>query len=333
MGQREMKHGIRLKLAGLMAALSLALPIQSPSAQAQEWPSKPIRVVYPYSAGGVGDTSFRALMVPMEPRLGQRFVVENRVGAAATLGAAFVANAKPDGTTFLFGASPQILVAPFLQKVNYDSSKSFDFVGIFGTGPNILALHRDVPAKTVPELIAYGKANPGKISYASGGHGSHGHLTGGLFASRAGIDIVHVPYRGGGPSIQDVVAGNIQMTFEGTGVLLPLVRAGKLRMLATVSPKRLPEMPDVPTMEEAGYPGFVSQSWTGLLAPANTSPDIVNRLNAQINDALRDKAFVESLAKLGADPLGGSPQEFAALIKADIGRWQPLVKALNLKTE
>ena len=191
-----------------------------------------------------------------------------RSGAGNTLGSKEAARAEPDGYTLLYSSVSGLILSPLIQKdPGYDPITSFAPIAPVGTGTTILVVHPSFPAKTVQELVAYAKANPGKVNFSSGGVGVLPHMIGEMFKSRAGIDIVHVPYRGGGPSIQDVVAGNIQMTFEGTGVLLPLVRAGKLRMLATVSPKRLPEMPDVPTMEEAGYPGFVSQSWTGLLAP------------------------------------------------------------------
>ena len=316
-------------------ALAALLALSASASHGQDrYPNRPVKIIVPTPAGGPVDVVARLTAQYLSGTIGQSVVVDNRPGAGNTLGSKEAARAEPDGYSLLYSSVSGLILSPLIQKdPGYDPITSFAPIAPVGTGTTILAVHPSFPAKTVQELVAYAKANPGKVNFSSGGVGVLPHMIGEMFKSRAGIDIVHVPYRGGGPSIQDVVAGNIQMTFEGTGVLLPLVRAGKLRMLATVSPKRLPEMPDVPTMEEAGYPGFVSQSWTGLLAPANTSPDIVNRLNAQINDALKDKAFVESLAKLGADPLGGSPQEFAALIKADIGRWQPLVKALNLKTE
>ena len=318
----------RIALAALLALCASASHGQD------RYPNRPVKIIVPTPAGGPVDVVARLTAQYLSGTIGQSVVVDNRPGAGNTLGSKEAARAEPDGYTLLYSSVSGLILSPLIQKdPGYDPITSFAPIAPVGTGTTILVVHPSFPAKTVQELVAYAKANPGKVNFSSGGVGVLPHMIGEMFKSRAGIDIVHVPYRGGGPSIQDVVAGNIQMTFEGIGVLLPLVRAGKLRMLATVSPKRLPEMPDVPTMEETGYPGFVSQSWTGLLAPANTSPDIVNRLNAQINDALRDKAFVDSLAKLGADPLGGSPQEFAALIKADIGRWQPLVKALNLKTE
>src|SRR5215471_18025302 len=188
-----------------------------------------------------------------------------------------------------------------------------------------------VPVGSVQELVAYAKANPGKVNFSSGGIGVLPHLIGEWFKSAAAIDIVHVPYRGGGPSINDLVAGQVQMTFEGTSVLLPLIQSGKLRALATTSSKRIPELPDLPTMVESGFPGFVSTSWTGLLAPARTPREVIERLNGQVNEGLKSAELKSALAKLSNQPLGGTPQDFTDLIKSDIGKWAPIVKALGLK--
>jgi tripartite-type tricarboxylate transporter receptor subunit TctC len=310
------------------AAAALALSLISPAAA--QWPDRTVTIVVPYAAGGNTDTMARMAADWLNQRLGQRFVVENRVGAAATLGAAFVANAKPDGTTFLFGASPQILVAPFLQKVNYDSSKSFDFVGIFGTGPNILALHRDVPAKTVPELIAYGKANPGKISYASGGHGSHGHLTGGLFASRAGIDIVHVPYKGGSQSTTDLIAGQVQMYFGNASELLPQAGNDRIRLIAVSSPERMAQLPNTPAVAEF-FPGFDMASWNGFLAPAGTPQPILDTLAKEIVAAAKDPKIVARLNDLGIVPGGTVLDDFRKLVDAQRPGYAEAVKASGLK--
>jgi tripartite-type tricarboxylate transporter receptor subunit TctC len=187
--------------------------------------------------------------------------------------------------------------------------------------------------KSVQELVAYAKANPGKVNFSSGGIGVLPHLIGEWFKSAAGIDIVHVPYRGGGPSINDLVGGQVQMTFEGTSVLVPLIQAGKLRALATTSRKRIAELPDLPTMDESGFPGFVSTSWTGLLAPAHTPRPVIHKLNAVINDGVRSAELKAALARLNNEPLGGTPQDFTDTIKADIAKWAPVVKALGLKAE
>src|ERR1700733_3707341 len=187
-----------------------------------------------------------------------------------------------------------------------------------------------LPATPVQELVAYAKANPGKVNFSSGGIGVLPHLIGEMFKARAGIDIVHVPYKGGGPSINDVVAGNVQMTFEGTSVLLPLIQAGRLRALAVTTPKRIPQLPDVPTMVESGFPDFVSTSWTGLLAPAHTPQPIIEKLNAAINDGLKTSELKTALERLSNAPLGGTPADFTTVIKADLAKWSPIIKTLGL---
>ena len=322
----EMLPGLRGRL---LAAAAIALSLAGSPAHAQ-WPDRNVTVVVPYAAGGNTDTMARMAVDWLNQRLGQRFIVENRVGAAATLGAAYVANAKPDGTTFLFGASPQILVAPFLQKVTYDSRTSFEFVGIFGTGPNILALHRDVPATNVRELIAYGKANPGKISYASGGHGSHGHLTGGLFASRAGIDIVHVPYKGGSQSTTDLLAGQVQMYFGNASELLPQAGNDRIRLIAVSSPERMAQLPDVPAMAEF-LPGFDMASWNGFLAPAGTPRPILEQLAREIVLATKDPRIIARLNDLGIVPGGTVLDDFTRLVDAQRPGYAEAVKASGLK--
>ena len=195
---------------------------------------------------------------------------------------------------------------------------------------SILVVHPSLPVKSVAELVTYAKANPGKVNFSSGGIGVLPHLIGEWFKLVSGVDIVHVPYRGGGPSINDLVGGQVQMTFEGTSVLVPLIQAGKLRALATTSSTRIAELPDLPTMLESGFPGFVSTSWTGLLAPAKTPHEVIAKLNAQINEGVTSPDLKAALARLNNEPLGGTPQDFTNQIKADIAKWAPIVKALGL---
>jgi tripartite-type tricarboxylate transporter receptor subunit TctC len=199
--------------------------------------------------------------------------------------------------------------------------------------PNVLVVHPSVPAKSVREPIANAKAHPGTINFSSGGVGTLPHLIGEYFKSRAGINVLHVPYRGGGPSIQDVVAGHIQFTFEGISVLLPLIQAGQLRALAITSQKRSPLLPDVPTMIESGFPDFTTSAWTGLLAPAGTPPEVIGRLNGAVNTALQGAEMKAALDRLAGDALGGTPQELTKVIESDIGKWAPIVKALNLQLD
>jgi tripartite-type tricarboxylate transporter receptor subunit TctC len=314
-------------------ALALGLAIAG-SALAQSYPSRPVKIIVPTPAGGPVDVVARLVANKLSATLGQSIVVDNRPGAGNTIGSKEAALADPDGYTLLYSSASGLVLAPMMQKnAGYDPITSYDPIALVAASSNILVVHPSVPAKTVQELVAYAKANPGKVNFSSGGIGVLPHLIGEMFKARAGVDIVHVPYRGGGPSINDVVAGQIQMTFEGTSVLLPLIQAGKLRALAVTSPNRVRELPDVPTMIESGYPGFSSTSWTGLLAPAQTPRDIVAKLNAQINEAVQSADFKAALAKLSSEPLGGTPQDFSALIKADIAKWDPIVKSLNLKTD
>src|SRR5262249_19375324 len=301
---------------------------------AQTYPSRPIKIIVPTPPGGPVDVVARLLANYLPAKLGQGVVIDNRPGAGNTIGSKEAAQAAPDGYTLLYSSASGLVIAPLLHKnAGYDPLTSYEPVALVAASSNILVVNPKVPAKTVQELVAYAKANPGKVNFSSGGIGVLPHLIGEMFKARAGIDVVHVPYRGGGPSINDVVAGQIDFTFEGTSVLLPLIQAGKLRALAVTSPNRIRELPDVPTMIESGYPGFSSTSWTGLLAPAKTPGAVAARLNREINEAVQSPEFVAALAKLSSEPLGGTPQDFTRLIKADIARWEPIVKALSLKSE
>jgi tripartite-type tricarboxylate transporter receptor subunit TctC len=258
-------------------------------------------------------------------------VVDNRPGAGNTIGSKEAAQAEPDGYTLLYSSASGLVLAPMLQRnAGYEPLTSYDPIALVAQSSNILVVHPSVPVRSVQELVAYAKANPGKVNFSSGGIGVLPHLIGEWFKSAAAIDIVHVPYRGGGPSINDVVAGQVQMTFEGTSVLLPLIQSGKLRALATTSSKRIAELPELPTMAESGFAGFVSTSWTGLLAPAHTPRGVIDKLNLQINEGLKSAELRSALGKLSNQPLGGTPQDFTDMIKGDIGKWAPIVKALGL---
>jgi tripartite-type tricarboxylate transporter receptor subunit TctC len=304
------------------------------TAEAQTYPSRPVKIIVPTPAGGPVDVMARLVANQLSPALGQSVFIDNRGGAANTLGSAEAARATPDGYTLLYSSASGLVIAPMLQKnAGYDPLKSYDPIAIVAATSNILVVHPSVPAKSVKELVAYTKANPGKTNFSSGGIGTLPHLIGEYFKAHAGIDVVHVPYRGGGPSIQDVVAGNIQYTFEGISVLLPLIQDGRLRALAVTSPKRSALLPDIPTMIESGFADFQSTSWTGLLAPHGTPPDIIAKLNGAVNAALKTAEMKAALDKLAGDGLGGAPAELTKVIAADIGKWGPIVKALNLQTE
>jgi len=320
-------------LLAAVAALCLWLG-DVPPASAELYPARPIKIIVPTPAGGPVDVIARLVGNYLTSALGQAVVIDNRPGAGNTLGSKEAAQAEPDGYTLLYSSASGLVLAPMLQKnAGYDPLTSYDPIVLVAQSSNILVVHPSVPVNSVQELVAYAKANPGKVNFSSGGIGVLPHLIGEWFKSAAAIDIVHVPYRGGGPSINDLVAGQVQMTFEGTSVLLPLIQSGKLRALATTSSKRIPELPDLPTMVESGFPGFVSTSWTGLLAPARTPREVIERLNGQVNEGLKSAELKSALAKLSNQPLGGTPQDFTDLIKSDIGKWAPIVKALGLKAD
>jgi tripartite-type tricarboxylate transporter receptor subunit TctC len=310
-----------------LAFLLIAACIIGVAAQAQPYPDRPIRMIVPTPAGGPIDTMARLLGHALATPLGQPVVIDNRGGAGNTLGSRDAAHAEPDGYALLFSSASGLVISPMLYKsIDYDPVTSFAPIALVSDSPILLVVNPSVPAHSVAELITYAKSNPGKVNFSSGGVGTIPHLTGELFKAKAGIDIVHVPYRGGGPSIADVVGGQIQFTFEGMNVLLPLVRDGKLRALAITAAERNPQLPDVPTMIERGFPDVIASSWTGLLAPAATPPAIITKLNAAINGALSSNEMKAALTKVVADPLGGSPQDLAARMAKDRQRWGTIVQ-------
>jgi tripartite-type tricarboxylate transporter receptor subunit TctC len=318
-----------------LAAVLLAALLGCHGAAAQDkYPSRTVRIIVPTPAGGPVDVMARLVANQIGPTLGQSVIIDNRGGAGNTIGSAEAARAAPDGYTLLYSSSSGLVIAPMLQKsAGYDALKSFDPVALVAATANILVVHPSVPANSVAELIGLAKAHPGMINFSSGGIGTLPHLIGEYFKAHAGIDVVHVPYRGGGPSIQDVVAGHIQFTIEGISVLLPLIKAGQLRALAVTSAKRSPLLPDVPTMIESGFADFSTSAWTGLLAPAGTPADAIAKLNGAVNAGLKTAEMQAALDRLAGDALGGEPAELTKVIESDIGKWAPIVKALNLQTD
>ena len=325
-----MHRAVTICTLAVTIVLAHAAPL---TAQAQTYPNRPVKIIVPTPPGGPVDVMARLVANQIAPVIGQSVFIDNRAGAANTLGSAEAARAAPDGYTLLYSSSSGLVIAPMLQKnAGYDPIRSYDPVALVAATSNVLVVHPSVPARSVQELVAYAKANPGKINFSSGGIGTLPHLIGEYFKARAGIDVVHVPYRGGAPSIQDVVAGNIQFTFEGISVLLPLIKEGLLRGLAVTGPERSPLLPGLPTMIEAGFAGFHATAWTGLLAPRGTPPEIIGKLNGAVNTALRTAEMQASLDKLAGEALGGPPQELTKTIEADLAKWGPIVKALNLST-
>jgi tripartite-type tricarboxylate transporter receptor subunit TctC len=322
---------LRVTLQSMPAAILLAASLMSGAARAQYYPDRPVKIIVPTPPGGPVDVVARITANYLQSALGQAFVVDNRAGAGNTIGSKDVAEATPDGYTLLYSAASGLIIAPLLHRdAGYDPLVSYDPIALVGASSNILVVNPAVPANTVAELVAYAKANPGKINFSSGGIGVLPHLIGEMFKARAGVDIVHVPYKGGGPSITDLLGGQVQMTFEGTSVLLPLIQAGKLRALAVTAAQRIPQLPDVPTMVESGYPNFVSTSWTGLLAPAHTPQAIIDKLNTAINEGLKTPELQAALTRISYAPLGGTPADFTAMMKAELAKWSPVVKSLGL---
>ena len=316
------KRQALIAFAGAAAGLAV-----SGAAWAQSYPNKPIRLVVPFPPGGPTDVMARLIAQRLSSTLGS-VILENKAGAGGTIGTKAVAAAEPDGYNLLFGGTSTLAINPAVYKdLRYDPVTSFAPVAMVSTSPFVLVVHPSVPVHTVDELVRYAKANPGKVNFGSAGVGTTPHLAGELFKSLTGVDVVHVPYKGGGPVLTDLVAGQIQMTFELTAVLLPLIRAGKLRALAVATEERNPDLPEVPTMIESGVPGCLVSSWFGIVGPAGMPLHVIDRLNLEINRGLRSAEIVASLAQLGSQPKIGTAQEFATLIATEAQRWRSVAKS------
>ena len=298
---------------------------------AQDYPNRPIRIIVPTPAGGPVDVMARVLANALPAVLGQNVFIENKPGAGNSIGSRQAAAADPDGYTLMVSAASGLIMSPMIvRNAGYDAS-SFAPIALIAETPQVLVIKPQLPFQSVAELVAYAKANPGKLNYSTGGIGTLPHLNAELFKSASGANILHVPYKGGGPSLTAVVAGEVQMTFDTVSTSLQLIQDGKLRALAIVGRKRAPELPDVPAMPEIGFPAVTSGAWTALMAPHNTPPAIVARLNAATNAALNSELMKTALAKLGAEPRGGTPQDLADHIDREIAKWKPIVATLNLK--
>jgi tripartite-type tricarboxylate transporter receptor subunit TctC len=264
---------------------------------------------------------------------GQQFVVENRVGANGALASDAVARSTPDGYTLLWGVQPPIAIFPAMTKVPYDSQKDFSPITVVGTNPFVLVVNKDVPAKTVPEFIAWVKASPNKLSYAEGSAGSVTHLSMALFLKRAELDMTNVSYRGNAPALTDVIAGHLPTMFSNLSDALPHIQSGAVRALAVSSDQRVAQLPNVPTVAELGYPGYKAVTWNGLMAPANTPKPIVDKIAVEMAKATKEPKFVERLASLGTDPSGITPAQFADLIAADLKMWAEAVAIAGVKLQ
>ncbi|HWI15413.1 MAG TPA: tripartite tricarboxylate transporter substrate binding protein [Burkholderiales bacterium] len=298
------------------------------------FPTRPIRMIVGYPPGGSTDIAARLVGQKLTPVFGQTVVIDNRAGASGTIAATIVASAEPDGHTLSFAASPEAAIYRALMKnPPYDSLTDFKPVTLVGRVPFMLVVHPSVSANTVKELVALAKAKPGTINFASFGNGTSNHLVGEAFRAAAGIDIVHIPYKGSAPALADLLGGQVQMTFDAVPVVLPQVKAGKLKALAVATIKRSPLAPNVPTMDESGVAGFTGGTWFGVLAPARTPAFIVDRLSREISTVLRAPEVAQTFNDRGIEPVGNTPAEFRAFIESETKRWLKVAQGAGVKPE
>ena len=310
------------------ASASLAAP-----AVAQGFPSRPVRLVVPYSAGGGADTTARLIAPKLQDALGQTVVIDNKPGAGGTIGDDFVAKSAPDGHTLLIGAFAHAVNPSLMARMPFRTPDDFAPVSLLVTVPELLVVTPSFAAKTVADLVAMAKAEPGKLSYGSSGNGSAQHLAAELFKMRTGTDIQHVPYKGGALAVADVAAGHVPFYFGNMSAALPQVRAGRVRALAVTSPQRSPAAPEIPTMAESGVSGCEISEWNALLAPAGTPPSVIDRLNADLVKILRDDDIKARFADLGAQTIGSTPTELAAFLRGEQAKWAEVVRAAGIKIE
>jgi len=315
-----MKSTARILLTAALLAASAPLI-------GQTYPTRPVRIVVPLSPGGFADTPARMLAPRLSEQLGKQFFVENKPGAGGTIGADFVAKSPPDGYTLLLTGTPHVISAHLYKKVPYDALKDFTHIALIASGPYALVVNpQKVQAGTVRELIALAKSQPGKIDFASSGNGSAQHLVGALFNSMAGIELNHVPYKGSGPAMQDLIGGQVGVSFAGIPNVLGHVKAGRLRLLGVTTAKRWSELPDVPTLAEAGVPGYEATLWLNISGPAAMPSDIVQRLNSEIAKALQDPEVQKNFQGAGVEATSMGPQELERFMRAEYDKWGKVVK-------
>jgi tripartite-type tricarboxylate transporter receptor subunit TctC len=307
--------------------LFLVLAVVSTGLSAQPYPSRPVRMVVPLSPGGFADTPTRMLAPRLSEQLGKQFFVENKPGAGGTIGADFVAKSAPDGYTLLVTGTPHVISAHLYKKLPYDALKDFTHIALIASGPYALVVNpQKLAVSSVRELIAAAKSQPGKIDYASSGNGSAQHLVGALFNSIAGVELNHVPYKGSGPAMQDLISGQVGVSFAGVPNVLGHVRSGRLRALGVTTPKRWSELPEVPTLAEAGVPGYEATLWLNISGPAGMPADIVQRLSSEIAKALRDAELQNSFRTGGVDATWMGQQELNAFMRAEYEKWGKVVR-------
>ncbi len=324
----------RWKNPKLLPAIGLALLTLTAPVSAQTWPQQqPVKIVVGLAAGGTTDTIARIAAQALGERLGQTFVVENRPGAAQSIAAEAVARAPADGYTLLMANTPQMAIVPAIIKARYDAIKDFEPVSIVGSNAFVLCVNASVPVSNLAEFVAYAKKQPGTLSYGSGGIGNVTHLAMAYFVKLAGLDMIHVPYKGGAPAMSDLIAGHVPVMFASVSDALSQIKAGKIKPLAVSGLERARELPDVPTVRESGYPAFQALTWNGLVAPAKTPKPIVDRLGEAVAAAVKDPKVIERLAAQGVNPVGNSPAEFTGTIAGDVKLWKDVVTIADVKEQ
>src|SRR5882724_1369024 len=319
--------------AAVSVAVALCTVLFGLCAHAQDYPSRPVRIVVPFAPGGPNDIIVRLIAQKLTETWGQPVVVENRPGAGGNIGTDFVAKAAPDGYTLLSVGPGSLIINPLIGKVPYDTVRDFAPVTVMARAPNALVAHPSLPARSVKELIELARSQPGKVNYGSGGNGSTPHLAGAMFAAMAGIALTHVPYKGTAPATADLIGGQVQIAFLGIPTVLPHVKSGKLRVLAVTGRSRSLELPGVSTVDEAGVPGYELSPWYGLLAPAGVPSEIVARLAAEVTKIVRAAEIRDKLAVQGAEVAGGTPEEFTAVLQADVSTWARVIKDTGIRGE
>lgn len=323
-----------MRILTVIALAMLQWAVITGAIAADAYPAKALRLIVPFPPGGPADALARLVGDKLSASLGKAVVVDNRPGAGGNIGMELGAKSAPDGYTLVLAPAGNLTVNPFLYRnVPYDVGRDFAPVTVIAAVPNVLVVHPSVPAKSVAELIRYAKAHPGTLNYSSPGNGSGAHLAGELFKSMAGVDIVHIPFNGIAPAVAAVVGGQVQMMFAGAPSALPQVKAGRLVALGVASPKRFAAALELPTLAESGLPGFDVTSWYSIVAPAGTPNEIIARLRSEIAAALAQADIQEKLAALGAEPIGNTPAEFAAMIKVETAKWGKIVKDANIQVE
>ncbi len=317
----------RIVFAFLVASLAAA------AAQAQTWPSKPVRYIVPFPPAGATDITARIMADKISGPLGQSVVVENRPGAAGNVGTEFVARSAPDGYTILQLTVAQSISATLYAKLNYDLEKDLAPAAMVALVPNVMIVNPSVPARSVAEFIALAKAKPGKINFASSGSGTSIHMSAEMFKMLTGVDIVHIPYKGSGPALADLLGGQVDVMFDNLTSSIGHIRGGKLRALAVTTVTRYPELPELPTMQEAGVPGYEATAWFGIVVPKGTPQEVVMRINAEVNKALAQADVKEKLAQQGTLARSWTPEEFGSFIHNEVVKWAKVVKASGAKVE